>query len=73
MTTSSMSTNSLFIMVWKVVGELHRPKNIIISLKEPWWQMKVAFHSSPLMYTLLYPHRSSIFVKYQDSLSLLVS
>ena len=39
-----MSVNSLFIIVWKVVGELQRPKNIIVGSKELWWQMKAAFH-----------------------------
>ncbi|KAF8433109.1 hypothetical protein L210DRAFT_848337 [Boletus edulis BED1] len=39
-----MSANKSFIIVWNVVGELHRPKNITRGSKAPRWQTKAAFH-----------------------------
>src|SRR5258706_16337453 len=36
-----------FIMVWKVVGELHSPKNMMSGSKSPWFVEKAAFHLSP--------------------------
>jgi len=56
-----------FIMVWKVVGELHKPKNITNGSKRPQLVVKVAFHSSPaLILTLLNPHLRSRVVKYSE-------
>ncbi|OSX55833.1 hypothetical protein POSPLADRAFT_1092401, partial [Postia placenta MAD-698-R-SB12] len=54
-----------FIMAWKVAGELVRPKNITrVGSYSPRLVTKAAFHSSPaLIRTLLYPHRTSNFVK----------
>jgi hypothetical protein len=56
--------NILFIIIWNVVGELVRPKNITVGLKRPSGVKKVAFHSSPgLIRTLLYPHQTLNLVK----------
>ena len=45
-----------FIIVWKVVGELHSLKNMMSSSKSPWFMEKAAFHLSPsLSQTLLKP------------------
>src|SRR6266436_8102738 len=53
----------VFIIIWKVVGEFVRPKNITVGLNSPSGVRKAAFHSSPsLMRILLYPHRTSTFV-----------
>jgi hypothetical protein len=47
-----------------VVGELVRPKNIIVGLKRPSMVRKVAFHSSPgLIQMLLYPQQMLNLVK----------
>ena len=49
--------NIVFIMVWKVVGELVRPKNMTVSSYSPLLVMNAAFHRSlGLMSTSLYPH-----------------
>src|SRR6266481_6795676 len=37
----------LFIMVWKVAGELHSPKNMTSGSKSPWFMEKAAPHPSP--------------------------
>jgi hypothetical protein len=51
----------VFIIVWKVAGELVRPKNMTVGSKSPSFVMKAAFHlSSSLMRTSLYPHLTSI-------------
>ena len=56
---------TLFIMVWKVVGLLVIPKNIMRGSKRPQLVQKAAFHLSPgLMHILLKPQRMSSFVKY---------
>jgi len=56
------------IMVWKVAGEFVKPKNMTVGLKRPRLVLKAAFHSSPsLIRTLLYPQRTSSFVKYLAS------
>ena len=53
-----------FIIVWKVVGELVKPKYITRGSKSPRFVRKAAFHSSPSqMRTLLKPQRMSSFVK----------
>src|SRR5260221_6018268 len=49
-----------FIIVWKVAGELHSPKNMTSSSKSPRFMEKAAFHSSPsLRQTLLKPQQRS--------------
>src|SRR6266446_3321621 len=54
----------VFIIIWKVAGEVVKPKNMTVSSNNPSGVRKVAFHSSPsLMRILLYPHRTSTFVK----------
>ena len=50
----------VFIIIWKVAGELVSPKNITVGSKSPSGVKKAAFHSSPgLMRMLLYPHLMS--------------
>ena len=52
----------LFIIVWKVAGELVNPKNITSGSNNPQFVLNAAFHSSPsLIRILLYPHQMSIF------------
>jgi len=64
----------VFIMVWKVVGELVRLKNITVGPKSPSFMMKAAFHlSSSLMSTSLYPHLTSIPVNKVHPLSRSIS
>ena len=46
-------------MVWNVVGEFVSLKNMTLGLNRPWFVMNAAFHSSPLMRTLLYPQHMS--------------
>src|SRR6266446_5957358 len=54
----------VFIIIWKVAGEFVRPKNMTVGLNNPSGVRKAAFHSSPsLIQMLLYPHRTSTFVK----------
>src|SRR5229473_1889563 len=49
--------NIVFIIIWKVVGEFIRLKNMTVGLKSPSGVRKAAFHSSPsFMHILLYPH-----------------
>src|SRR5216683_6467795 len=56
--------NSVFIIDWKVAGELQSPKNITVGSYSPSLVVKVAFHSWPfLICTALYPQRMSNFVK----------
>ena len=56
---------TLFIMVWKVVGLLVIPKNIMRGSKRPQLVQKAAFHLSPgLMHILLKPQQTLSFVKY---------
>src|SRR6266852_6675605 len=60
----------VFIIIWKVAGELVRPKNITIGSNSPSAVRKAAFHSSPgLMRMLLYPHRTLNLVKSLHPLS----
>src|SRR5258707_2402244 len=55
--------NIVFIIIWKVVGEFVRLKNITVGSKSPSGVRKAAFHSSPgLMHMLLYSHWMSNFV-----------
>src|SRR5258708_1342488 len=65
MAKSSMYTDShpwaisrrkiMFIIIWKVAGELVSPKNITVGSKSPSGVRNATFHSSPsLMRTLLY-------------------
>src|SRR5260370_29737925 len=74
MAKSSMYTDSqpraisrqkiMFIIIWKVAGELVSPKNMTIGSKSPSGVRNAAFHSSPsLMRTLLYSHHMSNLVK----------
>ncbi len=50
----------MFIIIWKVAGELVSPKNMTIGSYRPLLVMKAAFHRSlGLMSTLLYPHSMS--------------
>jgi hypothetical protein len=61
----------VFIIIWKVAGELVRPKNITIGSNNPSGVRKVAFHSSPsLMCTLLYPYHTLNLVNSVHPLSL---
>ena len=61
----------LFIMVWKVVGELHSPKNMTSGSKSPQFVEKAAFHSSPsLRQTLLKPQQRSKVVNHSASCNL---
>src|SRR5258707_3866299 len=54
----------MFIIIWKVAGELVSPKNITVGSKSPLGVRNAAFHSLPsLIRTLLYPHRMSNLVK----------
>src|SRR6266404_8423030 len=54
----------VFIIIWKVAGEFVSPKNMTVGSNSPSGVRKAAFHSSPfLMRMLLYPHRTSTFVK----------
>src|SRR5713226_7003091 len=54
----------MFIIIWKVVGELVSPKNMTVGSKSPSGVRNAAFHSSPsLMRMLLYPQRISNLVK----------
>ena len=46
----------VFIIIWKVAGELVSPKNITVGSNSPSGVRKAAFHLSPgLMRMLLYP------------------
>src|SRR5258707_13401263 len=57
-----------FIIIWKVAGELHSPKNMMSGLKSPWFMEKAAFHLSPsLSQTLLKPQRRSRVVNHSTS------
>jgi hypothetical protein len=61
----------VFIIIWKVAGELVRPKNITVGSNNPSGVRKAAFHSSPsLIRTLLYPHHTSNLVNSVHPLSL---
>src|SRR5882672_2072675 len=52
--------NMVFIIIWKVAGELVRPKNMTVGSNNPSGVRNAAFHSSPSwMRMLLYPHRTS--------------
>src|SRR6266446_1436489 len=54
----------VFIIIWKVAGEFVSPKNITVGSNNPLGVRNAAFHSSPsLILMLLYPHRTSTFVK----------
>ena len=54
----------VFIIIWKVAGELVSPKNITVGSNSPSGVRKAAFHSSPgLIRMLLYPQRISNLVK----------
>src|SRR6266481_3530507 len=57
-----------FIMVWKVVGELHSLKNMTSGSKGPQFMEKAAFHLSPsLRQTLLKPQWRSRVVNHSTS------
>ena len=50
--------------VLRYVTELHSPKNITVGSNSPNFVLNAAFHSSPeRIQILLYPHRTSNFVK----------
>src|SRR5229473_2162435 len=54
----------IFIIIWKVAGELVSPKNITVGSKSPSGVKNAAFDSLPgLIRILLYPHLMSNFVK----------
>ena len=58
------SSNIAFVIIWKVAGELVRPKNMTRGSNNPLFVTKAAFHSSPsLIRKLLYPHLTSNLVK----------
>src|SRR5258708_369398 len=60
-----------FIIVWKVAGELHSPKNMTRGSNSPWFMEKAAFHSSPsFSQTLLKPQQRSKVVNHSTSRSL---
>ena len=60
-----------FIMVWKVAGELHSPKNMMSGSKSPQFVEKAAFHSSPsLRWMLLKPQWRSKVVNHSASRNL---
>ena len=62
--------NMTFIILWKVAGELVRPKNITVGSNSPWGVRNAAFHSSPsLIQMLLYPHLMSNLVNRVHPLS----
>jgi hypothetical protein len=59
----------LFIILWKVAGELQSLKNMTLGMNSPSWQVKAAFYSSPsCICMLLYPQQMSNLVKYLESL-----
>src|SRR6266436_2887965 len=61
-------TEDVIIIVWKVVGELHNPKNMMSSSKSPRFVEKAAFHLSPsLSQTLLKPQQRSRVVNHSAS------
>ena len=54
----------MFIMVWKVAGELVRPKNMTVGSYNPKGVVNTAFQqSSGQIFTVLYPHQMSTVVK----------
>jgi hypothetical protein len=58
------SRNIMFIMVWKVVGEFVRLKNMTVGSYRPSGVVNVAFQqSSGFIFTVLYPHQMSTMVK----------
>ena len=58
------SRNIMFIMVWKVAGELVRPKNMTVGSYSPSGVVNAAFQqSSFFILTVLYPHQMSTVVK----------
>ena len=60
-----------FIIVWKVAGELHNPKNMMSGPKSPWFVEKATFHLSPsLSQMLLKPQQRSRVVNHSASCSL---
>jgi len=57
---ATLERNIVFIIIWNVVGELVRPKNMTVGSNNPSGVRNAAFHSSPgLIQILLYPHRTS--------------
>ena len=69
-----ISLKRLFIIAWKVAGELQSPKNITVDSKRPRLVLKSTFHwSLSLTQILLYPDLRSILVKIIASWSLSVS
>src|SRR5712692_4672484 len=74
MAKSSMYTDShpcaislwkiIFIIIWKVAGELVSPKNMTVGSKSPLGVRNATFHLSPSwIWTLLYPQHMSNLVK----------
>ena len=58
-----ISQNKSFIIIWKVVGELVKPKYMTVSSYTLICVVNMAFHLSPsFILTLLYPHLRSSFV-----------
>jgi len=59
-----------FIILWKVIGALKKPKYITVASKRPCLIINAVFYSSSsLMLTLLYPHLKLILVKIETLLS----
>jgi len=68
------SRKIVFIIIWKVAGELVNLKNITVGSNSPLLVMKATFHSSPRhMWTLLYPQRMLNFVNNARARALLIS
>jgi len=59
-----------FIILWKVIGALKKPKYITVASKRPYLVINAVFHLfSSLIQALLYPHLKSILVKIEALLS----
>ena len=63
----------MFIIHWKVSGELHNPEYITQGLNRPLFVKKATFHSYlSLIHTLLYSQIKFNLLKYHTSFSLLI-
>src|SRR5712691_2279102 len=64
----------VFIIIWKVAGELVSPKNMTVGSNSPSGVRNAAFHSSPvLIQMLLYPQRMSNLVNKVQPVSQLMT
>src|SRR5260221_8512556 len=60
-----------FIIIWKVAGKLHSPKNMMSGSKSPQFMERATFHSLPsFSQTLLKPQWRSKVVNHSTSRSL---